>query len=307
MSMPYDSMLNTLIDEHLQDWSDFLAKQLGLPTGPAQVLDTDLATNLRADRLFRVQANPPFVIHLELESSWPADIPERLLRYNVLARYVSQFEVFSVVMLLRPKANSPELNGFAQWRSSHELGHIAFRYGVIRVWEQSFASMLSCPGLSPLALLTNEASQNLESASQTLFNTLRQEVTTQPLLKSLFHSAYILAGLRYPTERLAKLFEELTMTLEDSSTYRALRDLFLQRGLQQGLQQGINQGLQQGLQQGRIQGVQEVLLELGQIRFGPAEPSIVEAIQAIQDLDRLKRMQLALLSSTTWKQLLEIT
>ena len=80
MAKPFDATLNALIDARPGDWADYLAARLGLPTGPADVLDTDLSTTLQADRLFRVNAPTPFVIHLELESSAALGTPERLLR-----------------------------------------------------------------------------------------------------------------------------------------------------------------------------------------------------------------------------------
>lgn len=85
MTMPFDVMVNELIDQHLDDWFDFLAKCFHLPRGTASPMDTDLATNLRADRLIRVHAPEPYGIHLELESGHALGLPERLLRYNVLA------------------------------------------------------------------------------------------------------------------------------------------------------------------------------------------------------------------------------
>ena len=59
MSKTFDATLNAMIDETLGDWADFLADRVGVPRGPAVALDTDLSTSLQADRLFRVEGDPP--------------------------------------------------------------------------------------------------------------------------------------------------------------------------------------------------------------------------------------------------------
>jgi flagellar biosynthesis/type III secretory pathway protein FliH len=69
----------------------------------------------------------------------------------------------------------------------------------------------------------------------------------------------------------------------------------LQQGLQQGLEQGLQQGLEQGLQQGLEQGLQQGLLEglrlslsrRLQRRFGEAAQKVIEALNAVTDVQLL--------------------
>ncbi|MGL6075984.1 MAG: hypothetical protein ACRC8S_17645, partial [Fimbriiglobus sp.] len=98
MPKPFDATLNVLIDRHLDDWVAFLSSHTHLPIGPATLLDTDLSTTLQADRLLRIETDPPYLLHLELEASGALKLPERLLHYNVNARVSHGLDVWSVVV-----------------------------------------------------------------------------------------------------------------------------------------------------------------------------------------------------------------
>jgi hypothetical protein len=66
----YDVNLKTLIDDHLANWVAFLGNAIGLPVAPAETLvSADLNINRRPDRLIRVDSNPPYILHLELQAS----------------------------------------------------------------------------------------------------------------------------------------------------------------------------------------------------------------------------------------------
>jgi hypothetical protein len=79
----FDATFNSIIDEHVEDWTRFLAARCGVPPGPESVLDTELSSTLQADRLFRIDGAVPAAVHLELESTGRLGIPDELLRYNV--------------------------------------------------------------------------------------------------------------------------------------------------------------------------------------------------------------------------------
>src|SRR5688500_11131906 len=98
MAKAFDATLNSLIDDHVADWANFLAARAGVPPGPAVVLDTDLSTTLQADRLFRIDGPVPAVLHLELESTGRRGIPGELLRYNVAAWGVAGLPVHTVLV-----------------------------------------------------------------------------------------------------------------------------------------------------------------------------------------------------------------
>jgi hypothetical protein len=57
-------------------------------------------------------------------------------------------------------------------------------------------------------------------------------------------------------------------------------------------------------EQGEIKGRKEVLFELGRLKFGDTDETIEAALKSIADLDRLKRMGKAILTTNSWEELL---
>jgi hypothetical protein len=277
VSKTFDATLNTLIDAHAADWADFLAARVGLPTGPSEPLDTDLSATLQADRLFRVNGPVPAVLHLELESSGRLGIPGELLRYNVAVHGVTGLPVYSVLLLLRPKATATDLSGTHELPGTDGRPYLSFRYTVVRVWQEGVDDLLRAgPGLAPLSLLTNEAANDLDAAFDRLRERLRQPDVASNVAEDLLGSTYVLGGLRYDDARLANLYRRLSMILEDSTTYQAI----LRKGMQ------------------------EMVLRLAAKRFGPPEAGVAETVRGVTDRERLERMAERVLDATGWDDVL---
>ncbi len=286
MAKAFDATLNVLIDAHVGDWAAFLAARCGVPPGPATVLDTDLSATLQSDRLFRVDGPVPAAIHLELESSGRLGIPDELLWYNVAARAANKLlPVHSVLMLLRPKATATDLTGMLEIPGANGEPYLTFQYSVVRVWQESVETLLAAgPGLAPLALLTNEAASDLPAAFARLRARLHVDAVPDNVERGLLGSTFVLCGLRYDPIQIENLYRELSMTLEDSTTYQLI--------------------LRRGEARGEARGVQGTVLSLGGTRFGPAPQTVETAIRDITDLGRLERLVARLLSATDWNDLL---
>jgi hypothetical protein len=114
----FDATLKQLVDAYAADWLTFLRPRLGLPPGTAfEPLDADLSTvSPQADNLFRLTGPAAGLIHLELQSSAEAELPDRLLVYNVLAAHRHGGPVQTVVLLLRREANATTITGTLQRR-----------------------------------------------------------------------------------------------------------------------------------------------------------------------------------------------
>lgn len=293
MAKPFDATLNQLIDAHADDWARFFAARSGVPPGPAAVLDTDLSTTLQADKLFQVNGSVPAVVHLELESTGRLGIPTELLRYNVAAHGVTGLPVHSVLVLLRPKANVTDLSGSHELLGADGQSYLTFRYTVVRVWQESVEALLAAGiGLAPLALLTNEVAGDLAGAFGRFRERLRAPDVPDMVAEELLGSTFVLCGLRYDRTQLENLYRDLSMTLEDSTTYQ----LILERGIAQGVTQGVAQGV---AQEG-----QAIVLRLGSKRFGPPPPAVEGAIRALVDRDRLERLAERVLDATGWDDLM---
>ncbi|MDY3562501.1 hypothetical protein R5W23_003967 [Gemmata sp. JC673] len=290
MAKPFDATLNSLIDLRPGDWAGYFAHLTGIPSGPWDSLDTDLATTLQADRLFRINGPKPALLHLELEANHRLGVPRELLRYNTLIDHLHDLPVETVLAVLRPKALASDQNGLYT-RTGVNGGVIAqFRYRVERVWERDVAYWLRGGiGLAPLALLTDEAGANLESAFDRFNRYLLNSGADATTTTSVLGSSFVLCGLRYEHEQVAEMYRRLGMLLEDSTTYQAL----------------IREGRERGLTEGRLETAHSLLIRQGTKKFGPPTGAAANGLSAISDLSRLERIADRMLEATGWDDLLQ--
>ena len=130
---PYDSTLKALVETEPESWPALL----GRPTGPTEVIDADIATvSGAADKVLRVSANPPYLLHLEFVSGHDAAaLPRKLHVRNGLLEDRHELRVRSGVVLLRPEADSSQLTGVYERGFPGEEVYLTFRYQVVRIWQ----------------------------------------------------------------------------------------------------------------------------------------------------------------------------
>ncbi|MBL8796004.1 MAG: Rpn family recombination-promoting nuclease/putative transposase [Planctomycetia bacterium] len=297
MAKPFDSALKELIERHPIDW-------LTLAGGPAgatvQVIDTDVSTvSAAADKIIRIETTAAYLLHIELESSPRTDPGEYLQWYNTLIRHRHGLPVQTLVVLLRPSADSPRWDGLYQHRLPNEAVYMEFRYRVVRLWEQSVGSFLNAGlGLLPLAMLTNVPEIELPVVAERIAERLQREAAPTEL-RTLWQTTFILTGLRLPPQAMLALFQGVTSMgniLEDSSAYQIFKEA--------GLRDGLREGRVEGLREGRVEGLRDVVLGLGHARFGAAAPDILQSLKQVADPERLKRMIQRLHQVASWDELL---
>ena len=95
----FDPTLKTLVEVGPGDWTVFA----GQPAAPTRVIDADIATvSGAADKVLRVEAAPPYLLHLEFVSGHDAaDLPATLNKRNVLLDDRHGLLVRTVVVLRR--------------------------------------------------------------------------------------------------------------------------------------------------------------------------------------------------------------
>ena len=105
---PFDVTTRRLIESDPVGWLAWL----GLPVdGPVQPLDSEVSTVLaEVDKVLEVAGPSPWLAHLEVQSGHDPELPARMLQYHVLLRYRDKKPVESIVVLLRPEADGPELS-----------------------------------------------------------------------------------------------------------------------------------------------------------------------------------------------------
>jgi predicted transposase YdaD len=293
MAKPFDATLNVLLDQCAPDWAAYLAARTGVPLGPFKVIDTNLSLTVQADKVFEIRGSKPALIHVELESSSHLGIPNKLLRYNVLLGHERELPVHTILILLRPKAAPSDQTGMLQIRGSDESVYLEFHYRVLRVWEESAQTFLQAgPGLAPLAMLTNDAAENLESVFEQLQQTLRATQPKAKVIEDLLGSTYTLCGLRYSESEIQNLYRMLAMSLslEDSTTYQGI----------------LRKGISQGETQGRLEEARTVLLRLGTKRLGSPDAPTRQILELIQDLAVLEAALDRIFDATSWLELVQV-
>jgi predicted transposase YdaD len=290
---PFDPTLKTLVEVGPADWTVFA----GQPAAPTRIIDADIATiSGAADKVLRVEATPPYLLHLEFVAGHDAsDLPMALNKRNVLLEDRHGLLVRSVVVLLRPSADSPALTGVRQCGFPEELPYNVFGYRVIRVWQippdQLLAGGLGTLPLAPISAVTEE---ELPGIIKKMDRRLRRREARR-LAGQLWAATYVLLGLRH-SPAVAHALLQGVLSMKESSTYQAI--------VQEGLQEGLQKGLQEGRMEGAVQEARKLLLRLGSKQLGPPSARTQATLARISDLERLETLIERLGAVETWHALL---
>lgn len=278
---PYDATTKYLFELDPLAWLAYAGLSAG---GTVQLLDTDLSTvERRVDKVVRVGAPKPWLAHFEFQSGSDPELVSRLLQYNVLLHRQHGGLVESILVLLRPTADSAELSGSFRQERADGTAQLEFRYTVIRVWEQPVEAIFEA-GLAmlPLAPLARIAPDELSTVVRRVDQRLRQEAPPDAA-ERLWTATYWMAGLRYTEASIGPLFQGVRI-MRDSSTYQA--------------------AVAEGRAEGRTEEGKRVLLLLGGQRFGSPDARTRRALTGLADLARIERMTERLLQASSWDDLL---
>jgi predicted transposase YdaD len=281
MSNPFDETLKHLVEIQPAAWLEYV----GLPDRQAEIIDADLSTlTAEADKVIKVRARKPSLVHLEFQSSYDPELGDRTLLYNVLLRSRHKLPVRSVVLLRRRKADGAKMTGTVREVDPDDDALIHdFRYRIVRVWERMVEEMLSGPlATLPLTPLSKVERSQLPRVIERMQARIRQETSASEARK-LWSATYLLMGLKYPEPFTAQLLKGV-QEMEDSVTYQAI--------------------LQRGETRGRLAEIRKVLLRQGSKRFGPPDASTQAALESITDLEQLERLSERLLEVESWQELL---
>ena len=303
MSKPYDASTRFLLESFPGAWPDYLGTARGWPIG---VINADLSTvTSEADKVFRVEAPEPWLLHVELQSGYEADLPRRLVRYDVLLDDRHDLPVESVVVLLRQKADGPALTGTFPRHLPGRGAHLEFRYGVVRAWRQPVAAILEGGlGTLPMAPLSDVSPEALPGVIRRMEERISREATPSDG-RILWTATYLLMGLRYP-KGVAQTLLQGVRGMKESVTYQAILEEGEARGLARGKAVGKAEGRVEGMFEGKAEEGRRILLRIGRKRLGEPPPELVAAIEAIGDAGRLEALVERVLEIERWGDLLEL-
>lgn len=113
------------------------------------------------------------------------------------------------------------------------------------------------------------------------------EARSEEEAATLWASTYVLMGLKYPPEFTNRLLKGVR-EMRESSTYQAI----------------LQEGRQEGRLEGRLEEARSSVLRLGGKRFGIPAPKTQAVLKAISSVERLEALQLRLLDTESWEELL---
>jgi predicted transposase YdaD len=294
MSKPFDATMRKLFELEPAAWLEFLGIPVPDPD-QVQVIDSNVSTvTAEADKVVRIGGPEPVIVHAEFLSGRDLAQPERAHWYNTLVGGHHRVPVWTVVVLLRPAADGPELTGTYEKSFPGRGRNLWFQYDVIRVWLEPPEKLLTAPlPVLPLAPVTNVAPDRLAEVVTAVAERLKQEAEPE-LMKTLWASTIILIGLRYPREQVGELIEGVANMvlgirgIEESWVYQ---DIF-------------SKGEAKGEAKGRAEEDRAIILRLGRNKFGQPDETVLIKLAAISDLDRLHSLLDRILDASTWEELL---
>jgi predicted transposase YdaD len=253
------------------------------------VIDADIATvSGAADKVLRVAAELPYLLHLEFISGHDAaTLPSTLLVRNSLLRHRHEMRVRSGAILLRPEADSPQLTGVYTDAFPGEEAYLTFRYQVVRVWqlppEPLLTGGLALLPLAPISAVTEAELPGIIQRMEQRLSSRRGRKQAQVV----WAAAYLLLGLRYAPALSAQLFRGV-VSMKESSTYQAI----------------LEEGRVEGEVRGAVAEAKKVLRFLGEDTFGPPDARTNTTIERLSDLAQLEELLRRIRTVASWRELL---
>lgn len=280
MSLPFDATVKEILAPQPEDF----VPVFGLPrTLPAVRLNVDLST-LSAATDVAIGFGDPLqeIADLNFQSGPDPEVARRCHLYSAALNFRFGVPVRTILILLRPKADAEGIDGELSYGSG--ASGVEFHYEVIRMWQQPLQTFLrGGVSLLPLAPLCEmPADQPLVDAMRGVVREIDRRLAAEceaGQAARLMTAAYILTGLRIQRDNLGPIYDGVKV-MHESSAYELI------------------------LEEGAIKASHRHLLRQGQRRFGAADEKTVEALKAIQDLDRLDRLIDAVLNVSSWQELL---
>ncbi len=285
MFKPFDVTMRDIYGIEPAAWPEFLGFPIPAPE-LIEVIESNLSTIADADKILRIGGPSPFILHLEFLSGRDKGYPEQALWYNTLAGHKYGLPVWSVLVLLRPAADGPELTGEYEKEVPGRGRSLWFRYDVVRVWEIPPERLLTAGlPLVPLAPVSAVTPERLPEVLTAVAQRLRDEAAPD-VIKTLWLATKILTALRYQREQIRGLIEGIaTMILG----IRGIEESWVYQDI---------------LAEGELKEARKILLSLGRKRLGQPDEQVLARVAGLGDLKHLNLLIERVYETSSWDELL---
>jgi hypothetical protein len=288
MPGPIDDALKHLTEWSPQDW----VVHGGWPAAPATLIDADIATISGAtDKVIRVGGPPDWLLAVDFQAGHDsvAKLADLLLYNSALFKRHS-LPVRSLLVLLHPGADSPQLSGWYERGLAGAPFDVALRYRCVRVWQVPAEQWLSGGlGQLPLAPLGEIRQGELPAVVAQMKRRLDPSVPHRRRAE-LWSATYILMGLRYEQELIQTLLKGV-VRMRESVTYQAI----------------LSEGMAEGMALGKAEEARRILRLLGRDQYGEPSAEVQAALDALTDVNRLEELTLQMKHAASWQELLGLS
>ena len=242
--------------------------------------------------MIRVEDTPKWLLSMDFQAGHDvlAKLPDLLLYNSALYRR-HRLLVRSLLVLLHPGADSPQLTGVYERGFPGQPPDVTLRYRIVRVWHVPAQQWLSGGlGLVPLAPLGDVTDDHLPAVLAQMKQRLEREAPPQALA-DLWSATYILMGLRYDQALIQRLLQGVR-TMKESVTYQAI------------LAEGKAEGKVEGKAEGKAEEARRMLLLIAQDKFGVPPADVRAALDALADVNRLEELAPQVNHVASWHDLL---
>lgn len=256
-------------------------------------LDKELTIKTRVtDRVVQIKTEEgDRLAHFEFQLRYRRSVPERMFVYagGLTAKY--KMEVASFLFLVKP---SRTLGDVGVYRTSL-LGKPAneFTFRVIHLWRLREAILSGDENYRIFAPLLLEIDPNPNAALLHKVQELIQREPDTQRREELYSFAIPLASRHFGLKIIKSILTEPTMTDIKWEQLPYIGDRLRAKkkeAWQEGKQEGLQEGRQEGRQEGGLSGMQEMLLEVLNSRFGNVSSRTVRAIHTVQSPSKLKTL-----------------
>jgi predicted transposase YdaD len=269
MPMEFDAVSKYLLDTGPGEW---LALSGRKTSAPLTHVVSDLSTvTANADKFFRVEEHPPWLVNFEPFSSRDKTAPQRVCLYSILGLAKLELPVLTVVNLLSKRADGPEWKkSFSAKLPGEERPYLHFEFSVLRIWEVSPEILLE-GGIATLALapISKIGKNEVSGLMREIFARVEAEIPPEER-RNYLAAMSTLMGLRYPADFVAKLFKDFSEMRESSV-----------------VQLWLNEGREEGREEGLENGQRRSLLTVLEAQFGEIPDDLVQQVAGITDIDQL--------------------
>jgi predicted transposase YdaD len=277
----FDDILKNLTEWSSRDW----VIRGGWTSAPTRVIDADIATiSGAADKVIRVTGSPDWLLSVDFQAGHDtvAKLADLLL-YNSALYKRHKLRVRTLLVLLHPDADSPQVTGLYERGFPGEPSDVTLRYQIVRVWQVPAEKWLKGGlGLLPLAPLGAMQVGDLPGVIARMKQRLGPKVPRQKR-KELWSATNILMGLRFGLEEIKSLLQGV-VEMKESVTYQAI--------------------LNEGRAEGEANEARKILLLLGREQLGEPSANQQAALDAITDTDQLNDLIVRLKHAASWQELL---